>query len=537
MFRQPSSTPGLALLFVVPLLILAAVAVAGLRAREAAAMERAREQARATLSLRAEALVRDLTDRKASLRFYPSPPRPGPAAAADDPLESGDSSKLLEIMEDRAAGLSPAGLPRQVLAALRLREIGGKIPPQRLLDLVTRDAPSILTPVVLESLRQEIPAGAGAALAAWEQEEIARRFARRADKDGWHETAEGWWWFKREASEWLCLSPEDFQESMHEAARTLSPGLAARLRAGERRLGGHEGGEVLATANLEIAGGWVFEIIATDPAAVLADTRREQAWSMALITLAMIVPAVAAFFLLRNLGRERQLAELKSQFVASVSHELRAPVGSIRLMAEALHQGTVGGSTAQEFHSLIASEGARLSHLVENVLDIARIEDGRKRYRFEECDLARLVTDAVKIIEPLAAERGIRIDAAIAETSATVDPHAIQQAVVNLLDNAVKFSPAGSTVNVVLDSPGLDEWNIAIRDEGPGIPEAEHQRIFDRFHRLGNELRRETQGTGIGLSIVQHVATAHGGRIRLDSQQGRGSTFTLTAPIRHRATS
>ena len=176
-------------------------------------------------------------------------------------------------------------------------------------------------------------------------------------------------------------------------------------------------------------------------------------------------------------------------------------------------------------------EGARLSHLVENVLDVARIEDGKKRYHFEECNLTELVRDAGKLMAPLARERGVEIQSRLEEVSATLDPHAIQQAVLNLLDNAVKFSPPGATVEVVLENPSADGWKIAIRDHGPGIPTEEHERIFERFHRLGNELRRETQGTGIGLSIVKHIITAHEGRVTVNSTPGEGSTFTLTAPL------
>ena len=133
-------------------------------------------------------------------------------------------------------------------------------------------------------------------------------------------------------------------------------------------------------------------------------------------------------------------------------------------------------------------------------------------------------------MEPLASERGVKLLAELAECTATVDPAAIQQAVVNLLDNAIKFSPPQSTVTVTLTSDAA-AWSLAVRDEGPGIPPAEHERIFERFYRLGNELRRETQGTGIGLSIVKHIIQAHGGRIEVTNATGQGSTFRLSIPI------
>jgi two-component system sensor histidine kinase BaeS len=135
-------------------------------------------------------------------------------------------------------------------------------------------------------------------------------------------------------------------------------------------------------------------------------------------------------------------------------------------------------------------------------------------------------------MEPLANEKSIELRSALSPLEAAVDAGAIQQALVNLLDNAIKFSPAGSTVETSLSN---DEerrtWRIAVRDEGPGIAKAEQARIFERFYRPGDELRRETQGTGIGLSLVKAIAEAHGGSVSVDSEPGQGSRFTLTFPL------
>lgn len=234
----------------------------------------------------------------------------------------------------------------------------------------------------------------------------------------------------------------------------------------------------------------------------------------------------------RTLRRERQLNEMKSQFVASVSHELRAPVASIRLMADALEAEKVAPETAKEFHRLIAREGARLSTLVGNVLDHARIEQGKRVWKMEPCDLESLVADTLRVMEPLAREKNITLRSALSPLEASVDAGAIQQALVNLLDNAIKFSPAGSTVETTLS---IDEerrrWRIAVRDEGPGIAKAEQARIFERFYRPGDEMRRETQGTGIGLSLVKAIAEAHSGSVTVESEPGQGSTFTLILPL------
>jgi signal transduction histidine kinase len=182
----------------------------------------------------------------------------------------------------------------------------------------------------------------------------------------------------------------------------------------------------------------------------------------------------------------------------------------------------------------------RLSSLIENVLDFSRIEQGRKQYEFEPTDLLKLTRSTVTLMEPYALEKGVtlRLEAGPAyrpPIELNIDGRAIQQALVNLLDNAIKHSARGQTVTVGLEpqvasaGPVLHLW---VADQGPGIPAAEQERIFERFYRLGSELRRETQGIGIGLSIVKHIMTAHGGRGLVASEPGRGSRFTLELPVK-----
>jgi signal transduction histidine kinase len=202
-------------------------------------------------------------------------------------------------------------------------------------------------------------------------------------------------------------------------------------------------------------------------------------------------------------------------------------------MADALNAGKIEPHTVREFHRLISREGARLSTLIENVLDFARIEQGRKSWHFEPTDLGALLTETLGIMEPLAAEKNITlVSQLLPAVEANVDPGAIQQALVNLLDNAIKFSPAGSRVEISLRENGSN-WEIEVADQGAGIPAPEHERVFQKFHRLGSELRRETQGTGIGLSLVKAVAEAHGGHVVLTSAPGQGSSFILSSPITH----
>ena len=252
--------------------------------------------------------------------------------------------------------------------------------------------------------------------------------------------------------------------------------------------------------------------------------------------LASALSAVIGLFAAhRAFRRHHELNALKSNFVSSVSHELRAPIASVRLLAENLENGKVPEPEKQRtyFH-FIVQECRRLSSLIENVLDFSRIEQGRKQYDFESTDLAVLVRQTVTLLEPYAAEKGVFLKlepAAATALELVADGRALQQALVNLIDNAVKHSPKGAVVTVGLEAtPAL--VSLWVADNGAGIPEVEREKIFERFYRLGSELRRETQGVGIGLSIVKHITEAHGGRVLVQSSLGWGSRFTLELPVR-----
>ena len=296
---------------------------------------------------------------------------------------------------------------------------------------------------------------------------------------------------------------------------------------------------------------------------------RQRLWLFGgLILVSAMAALVGVFMARRAFLREQRLNEMKSNFVSSVSHELRAPIASVRLLAESLERGKVSEPAKQnEYFRFIVQECRRLSSLIENVLDFSRIEQGRKQYELEPTNVAALVEQTVKLLEPYAAERGVYLKSKIQnpKSEMEVDGRAIQQALVNLIDNAIKHSPKGETVLVeLLDATRNTEHAARIEDEGrergrggagtprithhasritlsvtdhgPGIPASEREKIFERFHRLGSELRRETQGVGIGLSIVKHIVAAHGGRVRVESEVGKGSRFTIDLPLNHEVT-
>jgi signal transduction histidine kinase len=296
--------------------------------------------------------------------------------------------------------------------------------------------------------------------------------------------------------------------------------------------------------------------------------QRQRVWLFGgVILLAAGLAGAGAWQLQRHLAAQVRLNDLKSNFVSSVSHELRAPIASVRLMAESLERGKVHDEPKRnEYFRFIVQECRRLSSLIENVLDFSRIEQGRKQYEFEPTDIVALVGQTVKLMEPYAAEREVRLETSNIEHRTSniehnVDGRAIQQALVNLIDNAIKHSPRNEVVKVGLEVIRRDELcesqispdqsgprvtrpsesalnsqpstlNLSVTDHGPGIPAGEQEKIFERFYRLGSELRRETQGVGIGLSIVKHIVEAHGGRVNLESEPGKGSRFVIELPLK-----
>jgi Osmosensitive K+ channel histidine kinase len=303
-------------------------------------------------------------------------------------------------------------------------------------------------------------------------------------------------------------------------------------------------------------------ILLTSPTALFKRQSDRTFWFGSVVAASTLAAFVGLFSAWRAFNRQQELADMKSNFVSSVSHELRAPIASVRLMAESLERGKIADAPKQqEYFRFIGQECRRLSSLIENVLDFSRIEQGRKQYDFEPTDLLALVQQTLKLMEPYASERQIHLDLQNLQSSTcnlelSLDGRAIQQALINLLDNAIKHSPNGQTISIVLESmpdaslsahaPVLrsafgegrsrntqyaSAVRISVIDHGPGIPPEEHEKIFERFYRLGSELRRETQGVGIGLSIVKHIVEAHGGRVLLQSAPGQGSRFTIELPF------
>ncbi|MEO6527556.1 MAG: HAMP domain-containing sensor histidine kinase [Gemmatimonadaceae bacterium] len=236
---------------------------------------------------------------------------------------------------------------------------------------------------------------------------------------------------------------------------------------------------------------------------------------------------------LLQLRREHELARLRSDFVASVSHELRTPLAQVRMFAETLRLGRVR-SESERARSLeiIDQEARRLTHLVENILQFSRAERQAVRLSLRSCALAPQLREALDSFAPLAAPRRVRVQQSLDERAcAIVDLEAFRQIVLNLVDNAIKYSPEGGQVRVLLRTTG--EWvRLEVEDEGPGIPAGDRERIWAPFFRLERDVSSAVAGSGIGLAVVRDLVARHGGRTGVDTRHApaRGSTFYVALP-------
>jgi two-component system sensor histidine kinase SenX3 len=221
---------------------------------------------------------------------------------------------------------------------------------------------------------------------------------------------------------------------------------------------------------------------------------------------------------------------MRHDFVVNVSHELKTPVGAISLLAEAIDDGADDEEAVRRFAGRLSVESARLAALVQDIIELSRLQAKDTVRAGQPVDLNRIVGEAVDRSRLQAEARNIDIKVA-GRVDSTVhgDPDQLMTALRNLIDNAVRYSPDDTTVGVGLKSVrGLAQ--VSVTDQGVGIPEEEQDRIFERFYRIDAARSRQTGGTGLGLSIVKHVISNHGGEVTVWSQPGRGSTFTVRLP-------
>src|SRR3989440_7614530 len=232
-------------------------------------------------------------------------------------------------------------------------------------------------------------------------------------------------------------------------------------------------------------------------------------------------------------SKEMAVARLTSDVVSNVSHELRTPLALIRLYAETLELGRITTQDKkQQYYRIIRKESERLTALINNILDFSRIEAGRKEYEFRETDIAGLVRNTLDSYRYQIEQQGFALEEKIADDvpAVRVDREAIARALVNLVNNALKYSNDEKYLGVKLyRENGVVKLEVA--DRGIGIARRDQTKIFDKFYRAGDPLVHNTKGSGLGLSLVRHIADAHGGEIEVESAPGSGSRFTMSLPL------
>jgi signal transduction histidine kinase len=250
-----------------------------------------------------------------------------------------------------------------------------------------------------------------------------------------------------------------------------------------------------------------------------------------LIALLMLL-AAGSYFVWRFLTRELAVSRLQSDFVSAVSHEFRTPLTALRQFTEILlDTDDVPLEKRRGYYRAQARATDRLSRLVESLLDFGRMEAGRRPYRFEPLDAADFAANVLSEFreEPAARTFSFHYDDPRRPLLVEADPEALGRALWNLLDNAVKYSAGGREIELACRTENASVA-ISIRDHGEGIPRMEQAAIFDRFVRGHNARRHGIKGTGIGLAMVRHIVESHGGAVRLESEAGQGSTFTILLP-------
>jgi len=273
----------------------------------------------------------------------------------------------------------------------------------------------------------------------------------------------------------------------------------------------------------------IYQPRGTSPVAAVRRQITVSMGALAVLTVVIVAGVVAVGRLVR---RETEMAQLKADFVANVSHDLKTPLSVIRMYGETLEMGRVRDDEArQEYYRVITRESERLSRLIDNVLDFSRIEGGRRRYEMTPTAIEPLVRETLEAFGYPLAQQGFKVEVEIGPDLPEIpmDADAVGQALANLVDNAIKFS--GDVKWLRIEAWGTDGGvAITVSDHGIGVPVGEEEKIFEKFYRVGHSDTQARRGSGVGLALVKHVAGAHGGRVGVERASGPGSRFTLWLP-------
>ena len=269
-----------------------------------------------------------------------------------------------------------------------------------------------------------------------------------------------------------------------------------------------------------------------DPNRSFAVDRAPAALIAAAIGFIVVLTVLSAYLLLRGVNRDLQMAEMRSHFVASVSHELKTPLTAIRMFAETLVLGRAREEgTRAEYLETIMNESERLARLVDNVLDFSKIEQGKKIYRMRRVALPDVVRAAARAMQYPLEQQGFKLNVSISDDlpAISADSDALEQAILNLLSNAMKYSGSSRQIELCC-ARNNGNAVIAVTDHGIGIAPQDQSHIFEKFYRVRSSDTDLIAGTGLGLTLVKHVVQAHAGSVEVESTPGRGSTFSIRIP-------
>lgn len=279
--------------------------------------------------------------------------------------------------------------------------------------------------------------------------------------------------------------------------------------------------------------GWRVALYQPPGASPREEVRRQVMVFTAAFGVLLLVIVAGTVMTWRLVQRETEMARLKADFVANVSHDLKTPLSVIRMFGETLEMGRLPDQAARrEYYRVIIRESERLTRLIDNVLDFSRIEGGRRTYAPVPTAVEPLIRETLETFSVPLAQEGFKVDVQVAPDlpEAPLDADAVGQALANLVDNAIKYS--GERKSLTIDARMVGgRLVLTVADQGIGIPREEQARIFDKFYRVGRSETQGRRGSGVGLALVRHVAEAHGGRVTVESRPGEGSRFTLWLPL------
>jgi signal transduction histidine kinase len=333
-------------------------------------------------------------------------------------------------------------------------------------------------------------------------------------------------WLQRETASW---APEICVALLDDTTRPVALTHLGFTATWKRPFVAAEVGEILPH--------WEVAVYLLDPAGLSRAAHTIKLTLGLLIALLLVAIGTGSWLVIRDLRRQLTLARQKTDFVSNVSHELKTPLTSIRMFAELLAEERVTERDKQRrYLDIITAETARLTRLINNVLDFARLEHGEKKYRFEDCDLATVVRDTAEAYRPHleSAGFGLAVATAPAPLPVRADRDALAQVLTNLLSNAEKYSGDSRELSLEVwrEERPLPYAEVRVLDRGLGVPHGCAEKIFEQFYRAHDCLDSGIQGSGLGLTLARQIARAHGGDVAYTPRDGGGSCFALRLPLR-----